>query len=107
MHFLYLIAQNCKRFPDGSDFQGSLSSSSEGKPCVPWSEVLSDNRSSWATFTPSEEFNYCRNLDHDQDGPGCYVKMDHFNRYAHCDVPYCGKSNSFFSIRGEVKISSL
>ena len=80
----------CKKQPDGADYQGKLSVTKSGRECQNWSY----NKPHASTLSPSQkskvwnQANYCRNPNGYPGGPWCYT-TDPDKRWEACSVPMC------------------
>ncbi|CAH1786992.1 unnamed protein product, partial [Owenia fusiformis] len=86
----------CKKSPQGAEFQGRTSETVTGKKCQRWDSQTPHkhtrrNPADFPDNTLAEASNYCRNPDGDK-APWCYT-MDEQQRWEYCAIPYCEMYN--------------
>ena len=81
----------CYNLPDGADYSGTLSVTTNGKKCQRWDSQTPHDHTRTAPVdfpdrTLAEAENYCRNPD-GESRPWCYTITS--TRWETCDVPRC------------------
>ncbi|XP_032072621.1 plasminogen-like isoform X2 [Thamnophis elegans] len=74
----------------GVDYRGMESKTRNGVVCQKWTDNSPHNPNYTPSLYPnaSLEENYCRNPDHDGNGPWCYTTNPE-TRYDSCNIPEC------------------
>ncbi|KAK9411717.1 plasminogen [Crotalus adamanteus] len=78
------------RIGNGVNYRGTESKTQNGVLCQKWT-ANSPHRPNYTPFlhpNASLEENYCRNPDHDENGPWCYT-TDPETRFDFCNIPEC------------------
>ncbi|KAG8438275.1 hypothetical protein GDO86_008821 [Hymenochirus boettgeri] len=72
----------------GLDYEGNLSVTVSGLPCLPWKSSILDQRRKG--FIPEVQLkeNYCRNPDNDGEGLWCFVSHPNMT-FEYCPMTYC------------------
>ena len=76
----------------GNTYIGTISKAINNEPCVPWNETehLWEYNFNFP-INPNGNEAYCRNPNHNLNGPWCYVQNGASFSPMQCDVPFCGK----------------
>lgn len=77
----------CKLTMLGAEYRGYINITEFGKVCQQWGS--STPHISYFKHLADQK-NYCRNPDHEPNGPWCYT-IDPNVRWQYCDIPYCGR----------------
>ena len=90
----------------GAEYNGTMSATRSGRPCVAWSETAF-RASSVYRWRPHQQLwyglagdgqgvshNRCRNVAATQRAPFCYVNADEWEE---CAVPYCDDGKALFA----------
>ncbi|XP_047375562.1 prothrombin isoform X2 [Sciurus carolinensis] len=74
----------------GQQYEGHLSVTMHGSPCLSWSSPQAKALSKDQDFSPEVKLveNFCRNPDGDEEGAWCYV-AGHAGDFEYCDLNYC------------------
>uniref|UniRef100_UPI00358E2CAD plasminogen-like n=1 Tax=Myxine glutinosa TaxID=7769 RepID=UPI00358E2CAD len=83
------IPSECRK-DEGSSYRGTMSTTKRGFTCQAWASERPHKPRYSPTSHPDAglEVNFCRNPDHDEDGPWCYT-TDPSERFDYCKVPVC------------------
>ena len=88
----------CKWTKLGTEYSGTLSTTSTGKTCQAWTAQTPHKPNSEITNSNFPEGwmaaaeNYCRNPNNATSGPWCYT-MDPGTTWDYCNVTFCGQSS--------------
>lgn len=85
---------------NGSGYRGIKDRTINNRPCIKWSKALRE-----ITHIELTGNSYCRNVDHSQRQPWCYV--DKQKTVELCDIPKCADKMWFLIICGMVAFLSL
>jgi receptor tyrosine kinase-like orphan receptor 1 len=85
---------------NGAGYRGIKDRSINNRPCIKWSKSMRE-----ITHIELTGNNYCRNVDHTQRQPWCYV--DKQKTVELCDIPKCADRMWFLIICGLVTFLSL
>jgi hypothetical protein len=83
----------CRTTNKGTEYEGTISVTSTGTPCLAWSLFTEKRDYVTAANFPDESVaaasNYCRNPDSDTNGiePWCFTTTD--TAWEWCDIPTC------------------
>ena len=87
-----VIASECKRTADGSDYNGRQNVTRSGASCIPW---MTEQLQAFAgeirqDVVPSMTDNYCRNYKFDEalDAPWCFTSTSSWD---YCHIKTCGE----------------
>ena len=88
-----LLCLECKTTTRGREYMGTMTTTTGGYTCRPWSEG-----SNYAGATVDSNYpdgsiaaasNYCRNPDNDGGGPWCHTTDNPNRNWDYCPVPLC------------------
>jgi len=81
-----LVNPECKTTALGREYMGTMSTTTDGHTCRPWSEGSSYSDASFPDGSVAAASNYCRNPEGGTGGPWCHTTG---YRWKYCPVPLC------------------
>jgi len=100
-----LLCPGCKITQLGREYMGTMTTTTHGYTCRPWSEgsPYDDARddSNFPDGSVAAAKNYCRNPDSDPHGPWCHT-TDPNKSYDFCPVPFCSGRCIYLLVNGHM-----